>query len=64
MKYDYRCTVCKNDFVVEHSMTETPCVSCECGGQAKRLISKGTNFVLKGGCWYNDGYSSRVNTDE
>jgi len=33
----------------EHSPTE-------CGGETKRVISKGGSFHLKGGGWYKDGY--------
>ena len=36
-------------------------VSCpECGSNTlRRVFSRGTTFILKGGGWFADGYSSR-----
>lgn len=57
--YDYQCQKCGHEFEKEQRIIEDPikkCPACK-ANQAKRLISK-TSFVLKGGGWYNDLYSS------
>ncbi len=57
--YDYGCKACGHEFEREQRISDKPVKKCpECGKlQARRLISK-TSFVLKGGGWYNDLYSS------
>ena len=57
--YDYGCKACGHEFQREQRISEKPIKKCpECGKlQARRLISR-TSFVLKGGGWYNDLYSS------
>ena len=58
--YEYACERCKKEFEVEQRITEEPlkrCPSCR-SPKIKRLISR-TSFVLKGGGWYSDLYSSR-----
>ena len=60
MTYDYICTSCGHEWVADQRITEEPlkrCPSCN-ETSAKRQISSGTNFILKGGGWYSDGYSS------
>lgn len=57
--YEYACERCKKEFEVEQRITEEPlkrCPSCR-STKIKRLISQ-TSFVLKGGGWYSDLYSS------
>jgi len=57
--YEYQCRKCGHEFEREQRIVEDPikkCPACK-SNQAKRLISK-TSFVLKGGGWYNDLYSS------
>jgi len=57
--YEYQCQKCGHEFEREQRIVEDPikkCPACK-SNQAKRLISK-TSFVLKGGGWYNDLYSS------
>ncbi len=57
--YDYQCQKCGHEFEKEQRIVEDPikkCPACK-SNKAKRLISK-TSFVLKGGGWYNDLYSS------
>lgn len=60
--YEYGCEACGNKWELEQRITEDPAKDCpSCGkASAKRLISGG-NFVLKGGGWYADGYSSSKN---
>jgi putative FmdB family regulatory protein len=57
--YEYACASCDREFEVEQRITEDPIRDCpHCSSdQVKRLISK-TSFVLKGGGWYSDLYSS------
>lgn len=62
--YEYRCDDCGLVFEVRQKFSDEPLNSCRhCGGQAKKLISK-TAFALKGGGWYQQGYSTekKVNT--
>ena len=57
--YEYACEKCGGEFEVEQRITEDPIKTCKLckSRKVKRLISQ-TSFVLKGGGWYNDLYSS------
>jgi putative FmdB family regulatory protein len=57
--YEYICRACEHEFEREQRISENPVKKCPaCGAmKAKRLISR-TSFVLKGGGWYSDLYSS------
>jgi putative FmdB family regulatory protein len=57
--YDYACENCGHKWDVEQRMSEDPIRKCpKCGKlKAKRQITGG-NFILKGGGWYSDLYSS------
>ena len=57
--YEYACGKCEHEFEVEQRMTDDPIKTCpKCRSRkVKKLISK-TSFVLKGGGWYSDLYSS------
>jgi putative FmdB family regulatory protein len=59
--YEYQCKACQHEFEREQRITEEPVKDCpKCGApQARRLISR-TSFVLKGGGWYSDLYSSKA----
>jgi len=59
--YDYICTKCHNAWELEQRITENPVRKCpKCGANtAKRQISSGAGFILKGGGWYADGYGSK-----
>ena len=57
--YEYICTACANEWEEMQKISEpalTDCPKCE-QSTAKRQISAG-NFILKGGGWYADLYSS------
>jgi len=57
--YEYACDKCGHEFEVEQRITDDPIKTCpECRSRrVKKLISL-TSFVLKGGGWYSDLYSS------
>ena len=57
--YEYVCTACDNEWEEVQRISEDALELCpKCGkSTAKRQISAG-NFILKGGGWYADAYSS------
>ena len=56
--YEYRCDGCGIEFEVAQGIDDPPLRRCEkCSGPVHRLISS-TSFLLKGGGWYSDGYTS------
>ena len=57
--YEYQCEKCSHEFEREQRITDDPVKTCpKCRGRrVKKLISQ-TSFVLKGGGWYSDLYSS------
>ena len=57
--YEYQCGKCKKIKEVIHSARFEHFIRCtKCMSQMKKIISK-SSFVLKGGGWANDGYSSK-----
>ena len=55
--YEYECTK-GHTFEVVQRITDEPLKRCKlCRSKATRLISA-AHFILKGGGWYSDGYSS------
>ncbi len=63
--YEYECAKCEAEFEVDQRITDDPIKTCpKCRSRrVKRLISK-TSFVLKGGGWYSDLYSSSGAKDD
>jgi putative FmdB family regulatory protein len=60
MTYEYVCEACGHQWEAEQSIKDRAldkCVSCG-AAKAKRLVSGGTGFLLKGGGWYADLYGS------
>ena len=58
--YEYACAACGHEWEQTQRITEPPvelCPKCTASA-AHRLISGGTNFILKGGGWYSDLYAS------
>jgi putative FmdB family regulatory protein len=56
--YEYGCSECGKHIEVFQKISDEPIELCpECSGELSKLISS-TSFVLKGGGWYADGYSS------
>jgi putative FmdB family regulatory protein len=58
--YEYACGACGHQWEQVQRIVEAPVEVCpKCAkSSAHRLISGGTNFILKGGGWYSDLYSS------
>ncbi len=60
MTYEYACEACGHAWEAEQSINDpalTECPNCK-KNTAKRMISGGQGFILKGGGWYADGYGS------
>jgi putative FmdB family regulatory protein len=61
--YEYKCSSCQEQMEVMQKISDPALSVCpECGGALSKLISS-SSFILKGGGWYADGYSS-ANKDE
>lgn len=60
MTYEYLCKACGHQWEAEQPISAQPLRDCpHCGqAEAKRQISRGGGFILKGGGWYSDLYSS------
>ena len=61
MTYEYTCLACQHEWEAEQSISEkalTECPQCH-QSTAKRMVSGGAGFILKGGGWYADGYGSK-----
>ena len=63
--YEYQCQgKCKNVFEYMQSIKDPPMKKCEkCGGKLEKIMSA-SGFVLKGGGWYKDLYSSSKPSSE
>jgi putative FmdB family regulatory protein len=60
MTYEYLCTSCGHAWEAEQRISAEPLRDCpDCGkATARRQVSGGMGFILKGGGWYADGYAS------
>ena len=60
MTYEYACSACGHAWEAEQSISAAPLTECPSCKQAtaKRQVSGGAGFILKGGGWYADLYSS------
>ena len=62
--YEYRCDKCEREFEVEQRITDPPLAACpKCRSRKVRRLISQTSFVLKGGGWYSDLYSSKSKSD-
>jgi len=61
--YEYACSSCNHEWEAEQSIKDAPLTTCpKCAAEtAKRQISRGAGFILKGGGWYSDLYSGSSN---
>jgi putative FmdB family regulatory protein len=61
--YEYACSSCHHEWEAEQSIKEPSLTECPtCHEQtARRQISRVGGFILKGGGWYSDLYSSASN---
>jgi len=59
--YEYSCENCNHNWEEEQKMSDPKISICpQCKKEtAKRLISGGTSFILSGGGWAKDNYSSK-----
>ena len=56
--YEYRCKSCGKVIEVIQRFGDGPLRKCrECSGKLEKLVSR-TAFHLKGGGWYDEGYSN------
>ena len=63
--YEYLCDKCEREFEAEQRITEDPIRSCpHCRSRKVRRLISQTSFVLKGGGWYSDLYSSGKSKSE
>ena len=62
--YEYACSACGHEWEQTQRIVDAPVDVCpKCAkSAAHRLISRGTNFILKGGGWYSDLYASPSTT--
>ncbi len=65
MTYEYVCTACHHEWEAEQRISAKPLETCpSCGHKsAKRQVSGGAGFILKGGGWYADGYTAKAPAD-
>ena len=57
--YEYRCQSCGDRLEVIQKMGSGKLRKCKkCSGKLERLVSR-TSFHLKGGGWFDSGYSSQ-----
>jgi putative FmdB family regulatory protein len=57
--YEYRCNECGHELEAFQKITEPALKLCpNCQKEALERLISGGNFVLKGGGWYKDLYSS------
>jgi putative FmdB family regulatory protein len=61
MTYEYVCVACHHEWESEQRISAKRLETCPSCGQktAKRQVSGGAGFILKGGGWYADGYTAK-----
>jgi len=61
--YEYACRECGHEFEIIHKVGEGRKRKCpECGGRLEKLVSR-TSFLLRGGGWYDQGYTKGESKD-
>ena len=57
--YQYACDACGHEFEREQRISEDAIKKCaKCGKNKARRMIVSSNFILKGGGWYSDGYGA------
>ncbi|MCU0690183.1 MAG: zinc ribbon domain-containing protein [Polyangiaceae bacterium] len=57
--YEYKCSACNHEWEAEQRIVEAPLDTCPaCREKTARRLISGASFILKGGGWYADLYSS------
>ena len=60
--YEYKCDLCNGMWEEIQKFSDDPltvCKSCEKEGGVHKLFAGKMSFILRGGGWYKDGYSSK-----
>lgn len=58
--YEYQCQACGLVFEAIQKFSDAALTECRsCGGVVEKLISR-SGFALKGGGWYDQGYSAQA----
>ena len=58
--YEYRCRDCRHEFETIQRVASRPRRKCPaCSGRLDKLVSR-TAFQLKGGGWFEQGYTDRA----
>jgi len=60
--YEYQCGSCMKTIEIIQKFSDSPpsqCEQCQERGHMTKLMSQ-TSFLLKGGGWYDDAYSSKT----
>lgn len=58
--YDFECAECGEELYDQFFSSPNdpmPEICPHCGKKALKKVIRPTNFILKGGCWFRDGYS-------
>jgi len=59
--YEYECKACEHQFEAEQSIKDNPLTTCpRCQTDFLRRLISATAFVLKGGGWAADNYSTKT----
>lgn len=59
--YEYGCDACGHTLEIQQKLADAPLTTCPaCGKDGIQKLISATAFVLKGGGWYKDGYSSKA----
>ncbi len=56
--YEYICQKCNKEIEIIQHFDDSPPECEECGDEMEKVMSL-SSFVLKGDCWYKDGYTKR-----
>jgi putative FmdB family regulatory protein len=57
--YHYKCSNCGSEIEIFQKITDDKLTHCDaCHQDSLERIIMATNFVLKGGGWFKDGYSN------